>query len=50
MDNAKAEKVLKRVEVVVPVKQRVALSQTKSSNDCSRSSCEPCGHVRGSAR
>jgi hypothetical protein len=33
MNNAKAEKVLKRVEVVVSVKQRMALSQTKSSND-----------------
>jgi hypothetical protein len=29
MDNAKAEKVLKRVEVVASVKQRMALSQTK---------------------
>ena len=33
MNNAKAEKVLKRVEVVVPVKQRMALSQTKSSDN-----------------
>jgi hypothetical protein len=33
MDDSKSEKVLKRVEVVVPVKQRMALSQTESSND-----------------
>ena len=30
MDDAKAEKVLKRIEVVVAVKQRMALSQTES--------------------
>ena len=33
MDNSKAQEVLERVEVVVPVKQRMALSQTESSND-----------------
>jgi hypothetical protein len=33
MDDSKVEEVLERVEVVVPVKQRMALSQTESSND-----------------
>jgi Asp-tRNA(Asn)/Glu-tRNA(Gln) amidotransferase A subunit family amidase len=33
MDHSKSEKFLKRVEVVVAVKQRMALSQTESSND-----------------
>ena len=33
MDDSKAQEVLERVEVVVPVKQRMALSQTESSND-----------------
>jgi hypothetical protein len=33
MDDSKSEKVLKRVEVVVAVKQRMALSQTESSNN-----------------
>jgi hypothetical protein len=33
MDDSKAEEILERVEVVVPVKQRMALSQTESSND-----------------
>jgi hypothetical protein len=33
MDDSKAEEVLERVEVVVPVKQRMALSQTEGGND-----------------
>jgi hypothetical protein len=33
MDDSKAEEVLERVEVVVPVKQRMALSQAESCND-----------------
>jgi|ERR1700677_2134485 len=33
MDDWKSEKFLKRIEVVVPVKQRVALGQTESGND-----------------
>jgi hypothetical protein len=33
MDDSKAEEIRERVEVVVPVKQRMALSQTESSNE-----------------
>lgn len=33
MDDSKSEKILKRVEVVVAVKQRKALNQTESSNN-----------------
>jgi hypothetical protein len=33
MDGLKAQEILERVEVVVPVNQRMALSQTESSND-----------------
>ena len=33
MNDPKAKKVLKHFEVVVSVKQRMALSQTESSND-----------------
>jgi hypothetical protein len=33
MDDSKSKKILKRVEVVIAVKQRMALSQTESSNN-----------------
>jgi hypothetical protein len=33
MDDLKAQEILERVEVVVPVKQRMALSQAEGSND-----------------
>jgi hypothetical protein len=33
MDDSMAEEVLERVEVVVPVKQRMAQSQAEGSND-----------------
>jgi hypothetical protein len=33
MDDSKAQEILERVDVVVPVKQRMALSQAEGSND-----------------
>jgi hypothetical protein len=33
MDDSKAQEILERVEVVVPVKQRMALSQAEGSYD-----------------
>jgi hypothetical protein len=33
MDDSKAEEILERIEVLVPVKQRMAMGQAESSND-----------------